>query len=65
MFVELDTREGDGLTVTLEWDRATGQTQLVVLDPRSNGLLAFGVPAANAAVSVEYGAAGGGGGHEE
>ena len=25
MFVELDTRHGDGLTVTLEWDRDTGQ----------------------------------------
>jgi hypothetical protein len=48
MFVELDTRRGDGLTVTLEWDRDTGQTQIVVLDARSDGLLAFGVPGANA-----------------
>ena len=30
MFVELETRRGDGLTVTLEWNRATGQTQIVV-----------------------------------
>ena len=49
MFVELDTRDGDGLTVTLEWDRATGQSQIVVLDARSDGLLAFGVPPVNAA----------------
>ena len=35
MFVELETRHGDGLTVTLEWDRATGQTQIVVHDARS------------------------------
>jgi hypothetical protein len=36
MFVELETRHGDGLTVTLEWDRATGQTQIVVRDTRSD-----------------------------
>jgi hypothetical protein len=32
----------------LEWDRATGQTQIVVRDTRSDGLIAFGVPPANA-----------------
>ena len=42
MFVELETRHGDGLTVTLEWDRDSGQTQTVVHDIRSNGLIAFG-----------------------
>ena len=48
MFVELDTRRGDGLTVTLEWDRDTGQTQIVLDDRRADGLIAFGVPASNA-----------------
>jgi hypothetical protein len=54
MFVELDTRNGDGLTVTLEWDRDSGQTQIVVLDARSDGLLAFGVPGANAADAFRH-----------
>jgi hypothetical protein len=54
MFVELDTRHGDGLTVTLEWDRTTGQTQIVVLDTRCDGPIAFGVPAANAADAFRH-----------
>ena len=54
MFVELDTRHGDGLTVTLEWDRDSGHTQIVVLDARSDGLLAFGVPGANAADAFRH-----------
>jgi carotenoid cleavage dioxygenase-like enzyme len=54
MFVELDTRHGDGLTVTLEWDRDSGQTQIVVLDARSDGLLAFRVPGANAADAFRH-----------
>ena len=41
MFVELDTRGGDGLTVTLEWDRDTGQTQIVLHDIRADGLIAW------------------------
>ena len=48
MFVELDTRHGDGLTVTLEWDRDTGHTQIVVNDIRSDGLMAFVVPPVSA-----------------
>jgi hypothetical protein len=43
MFVELDTRRSDGLTVRLEWDRDTGQTKIVVQDIRSDRLVAFGV----------------------
>ena len=35
MFVELDTRQTDGLTVSLEWDRETGDTQVVVYDSRT------------------------------
>lgn len=54
MFVELDTRHGDGLTVSLEWDRDTGQTQIVVHDTRSEGLVAFGVPPASAADAFDH-----------
>ena len=48
MFVELDTRHGDGLTVRLEWDRDTGETQIVVHDMRSDGPIAFNVQPVNA-----------------
>ena len=54
MFVELDTRHGNGLTVTLEWDRATGQTQIVIRDARSDGRIAFGVPSGNAADAFRH-----------
>ena len=54
MFVELDNRGGDGLTVTLEWDRHTGQTQIVVHDARADGLITFGVPPANAADAFRH-----------
>ena len=54
MFVELDTRRGDGLTVTLEWDRDTGQTQIVVHDIRADGLIAFGVAPAKAADAFRH-----------
>ena len=43
-FVELDTRQSDGYTVSLEWDRATGRTQLVVGDIRNASQLVFPVP---------------------
>ena len=48
MFVELDTREADGLTVSLEWDRDTGVTQVVVQDVRTACQVAFLVPQARA-----------------
>src|SRR3954454_11456144 len=54
MFVELDTRRGDGLTVTLEWDRDTGHTQIVVHDMRSDGLIAFVVPPVSAADAFRH-----------
>lgn len=54
MFVELDTRRGDGLTVTLEWNRDTGQTRIVVHDIRADGLIAFGVLPANAADAFRH-----------
>jgi hypothetical protein len=54
MFVELDTRHGDGLTVRLEWNRDSGETQIVVHDTRSDGLIAFGVPPARAAEAFRH-----------
>jgi hypothetical protein len=54
MFVELDTRRGDGLTVTLEWDRDTGQTQIVLDDMRAGGLIAFEIPPSNAADAFHH-----------
>jgi carotenoid cleavage dioxygenase-like enzyme len=54
MFVELDQRRGDGLTVTLEWDRDTGDTQIVVHDVRSDGRIAFVVPPASAADAFHH-----------
>ena len=48
MFVELDTRKGDGLTISLEWDRDSGMTQIVVEDLRAASLLVVPVPQARA-----------------
>ena len=48
MFVELDTRKADGLTVSLEWDQDTGMTQVVVEDLRAGSEFAFSVPQARA-----------------
>ena len=48
MFVELDTRQDADGTVSLEWDRGTGETQIVVADIRDESLLVFPVPGANA-----------------
>jgi carotenoid cleavage dioxygenase-like enzyme len=46
MFVESDTRQDAGYTVSLKWDRDTGQTQIVVADIRDASLLVFPVPGA-------------------
>ena len=53
MFAELET-SGDRLTVTLEWDRDTGQTQTVLHDIRANGLTAVGVPGATGADAFRH-----------
>jgi hypothetical protein len=47
-FVELDTRHNDGYTVSLEWNRDTGVTQIVVGDVRTARQLVFPVPTASA-----------------
>lgn len=48
MFVELDTRQNDGLTVSLEWERETGKTQIVVDDASDESQIAVTVPRASA-----------------
>ena len=48
VFVELDRRHNDGYMVSLEWNRNTGNTRIVVADSRDESLLAFCAPRANA-----------------
>jgi hypothetical protein len=48
VFVELDTREDAGYIVSLEWDRDTDNTQIVIADSRTADLLVFLVPSENA-----------------
>jgi hypothetical protein len=54
MLVELDTRHNDGLTVRLEWDRDTGETQIVVDDARTQDMTAFVIPPAHAADAFRH-----------
>ena len=54
MFVELDARENNGLTVSLEWDRDTGATQIVIEDARDASVIVFGVPSADAADAFHH-----------
>jgi hypothetical protein len=54
MFVELDARHGDGLTVRLEWDRETGDTQIAVHDVRSDERIAFVVAPVSAADAFRH-----------
>ena len=54
MFVELDTRQNNGLTVSLEWDRDTGATQIVIQDARDASVTVFGVPNADAADAFRH-----------
>ena len=48
MLVELDMRQNDGLTVRLEWDRNTGETQIALYDARTENVTAFVIPPAHA-----------------
>ena len=48
MFVELDTRHDAGYTVSLEWDRDTGETRILLADGRDESVLVFCVAAADA-----------------
>jgi hypothetical protein len=54
VFVELDIRHSDGYTVSLEWNRDTGNTRIVVVDSRDESLLVFCVPRANASDAFRH-----------
>jgi hypothetical protein len=54
MFVELDTRQSDGLTVSLEWDPDSGGTQIVVQDARDASVIVFGIQSADAANAFRH-----------
>jgi hypothetical protein len=54
VFVELNTRTSDGFTVSLDWDRDTGQTQIVIDDVRTASRTVFGVPGAHAADAFRH-----------
>jgi hypothetical protein len=54
MSVELDTRQNEGLTVSLEWDHVTGATQIVIVDARDASLVVLGIPRAKAADAFRH-----------
>jgi hypothetical protein len=54
VFVELDRRHNDGYTISLEWNRETGETQIVVADSETASLLVFLVPGANAGDALRH-----------
>ena len=54
MFVELNTRETDSLTVSLEWDRDTGATQIVIEDAWDASVIVFGVSNTDAADAFRH-----------
>jgi len=54
MFVELDSRQIAGLTVSLEWDRDTGRTQVVVTDIRVPGEMLLPVQGDRAAHAFRH-----------
>jgi hypothetical protein len=47
-FVELDGRDEGGYTVSLQWHRETGETQVTVRNTRTASQIVLPVPAANA-----------------
>jgi hypothetical protein len=54
MFVELNTRASDAYTVSLEWDRDSGKTQIVIDDARAASRMVVGVPGAKAADAFRH-----------
>jgi len=48
VFVEPDAHQDADDTVSLEWERDTSETQMVVADIRNESLLVFPLPGANA-----------------
>jgi hypothetical protein len=54
MFVELDTRHDFNFTVSLEWNRDTGETHIVVTDNGTSSVLVFPVPRENAGEAFRH-----------
>jgi hypothetical protein len=54
VFVELDTRHDARYMVSLEWDRDTGETQIVVADRGTSSVLAFPVAGENAGEAFRH-----------
>ena len=54
VFVELDTCQEVGYAVSLEWDRDTGETQIVLDDIGDASLLVFPVPDADAGEAFRH-----------
>jgi hypothetical protein len=54
VFVELDTRHDARYTVSLEWDRSTGETQIVVGDSGTSSVLVFRVPGEKAGEAFRH-----------
>jgi hypothetical protein len=54
VFVELNTRKNDGFTVSLEWNRDTEQTRIVIHDARTASHTVVAVPGAHAADAFRH-----------
>src|SRR5829696_2580296 len=54
VFVELDSRRDAGYTVSLEWDRNPGETQIVVADSGASSPLVFPVLAESAGEAFRH-----------
>jgi carotenoid cleavage dioxygenase-like enzyme len=54
VFVELDTRHDAGYVVSLEWDRDSGETQIVIADSGTSSLLVFSVASENAGEAFRH-----------
>jgi hypothetical protein len=54
VFVELDARQDAGYTVSLEWDRDSGETHIVVTDCGSSCVLIFPVLGENAGEAFRH-----------
>ena len=54
MLRELDTRRGDGITVTLYWDSTSERTLIRLVDERTETDETFPIPAPTAADAFEH-----------
>ena len=54
MFVEVDTRHDARYLVSLEWDRDSGETQIVVADSGTSSVLVFPVPGETAGEAFRH-----------